>query len=1216
MTPRRAPIVYAAALLLVCSVGIGVRPAGAQPLREQWERARSLLRGRQLQAALAASESLLTGARKQLAASDTTLAAVLDVATACRYRIASYDSCDAYLRRALRIRETALGPSSAMLAPTLTELARIEKIRGRYTQGDTLVGRSLALLEAAGQDAGPEYARALTVQASLEGKRSRFVRARELCDRAIALLERHAGGRHPYLAESLYILGCIDFLEGRTEAAEATLTRCRELQSADPNAQASELSLTLGVLGDLQVRQARFDEAIATYQRALSAVELDLEPDHPDIGIALQRLGAVYDRLGQFELAVPRLERATAIHRKVMGDVHPLVASDLSRLGGAYAELGRYDAAQRCFEESIATLTQLVGTENPDVVYSVAGLAKIHLARGDYHHAEQLFERCTRQLQAAFGADSPKANQYLTDLAMVYEHQGRLTRSRQLYQQEVDRIVLQVGPRHPDLFSLLIDLAIVDKQLGRVDEADSLAALALEIGEQAFGPTSSNLIIALHERAQLLAGQGSTLEARALLTRARTICAQSLPPEHPHAASIESAWAEMDLAQGQMESAERAGRRATEVYTAALGDGHLLTLEAWSRLARILAARGDNEGSRRAFAQAVASRALFAERVFAHASEVQKARYVERVPPVDGALLSFALADGSQPTLRVALDMVLRAKGTVLEAAAWERAVAQCSGDAELQRVARQHAELCADIAAFSQRPWEHSAPQTHRSRMEALIAAKDSLEAQLSAGCHRLPPSIAAPGSGSRSQDRIDRLARALGPRRLLCELVQFQPYRFEGTGADQDRRGPARYAAITLDGHGRVRAVDLGLAAPLDSLVTEARQQLGRALTEAYSPLLPVLEQRLSEVTHPLYARLIAPIAPQLREGIELLVAPDGLTGLLPLEILPRPDGDYLIEHLSVGYLGSGRDLLTQADDPARIPGTTKAAEGKGLAVVVCDPQFDDRPPAGASLPATTAALVSDTRAASGDTVRARAPLNGDIESAGPCPSGRFAPLRFALAEGEAVAAALRRGGALQVQLWSGAEASESALKQLRTAPTILHLGTHGYFCPRPAPHAADPPHADPELPYGLRDPLLRAGLALAGANSARDDASDTRVDDGLLTAIEVATLDLVGTDLVTLSACDTGAGEVWSSEGVYGLRRAFQAAGARTLLMSQWPVPDRETFQLVSDFYERWLAGDSKRAALRGATLQALARARQERDCAHPVLWGAFMMVGAAD
>ena len=163
---------------------------------------------------------------------------------------------------------------------------------------------------------------------------------------------------------------------------------------------------------------------------------------------------------------------------------------------------------------------------------------------------------------------------------------------------------------------------------------------------------------------------------------------------------------------------------------------------------------------------------------------------------------------------------------------------------------------------------------------------------------------------------------------------------------------------------------------------------------------------------------------------------------------------------------------------------------------------------------------------------------------------------------------------------------------MKGLR-APRVLHIATHGFF--QPGNNARQTP---------VENPLLRSGLALAGANSG-----ESRGEDGILTALEAANLDLWGTRLVTLSACDTGIGVVRNGEGVYGLRRAFFLAGAETLVMSLWPVSDLVTRDMMTGYYSGLKNGLGRGAALRRVQLRLMRQPGRQ----HPFYWASFIQAG---
>ena len=195
-------------------------------------------------------------------------------------------------------------------------------------------------------------------------------------------------------------------------------------------------------------------------------------------------------------------------------------------------------------------------------------------------------------------------------------------------------------------------------------------------------------------------------------------------------------------------------------------------------------------------------------------------------------------------------------------------------------------------------------------------------------------------------------------------------------------------------------------------------------------------------------------------------------------------------------------------------------------------------------------------------------------------------------------------------KLTVYRGERATEGQLKALH-APKILHLATHGFFLPdEPPPPAADAMMAQAPTASSVggdiyENPLLRSGIALAGANKLKSGN-----DDGVLTALEASGLDLWGTKLVVLSACETGVGKISNGDGVYGLRRSLVIAGAESLVMSLWQVDDLATKDLMAGFYKKLAAGKPRSAALREIQLELAAQDKYK----HPFYWASFLPAGA--
>ena len=185
----------------------------------------------------------------------------------------------------------------------------------------------------------------------------------------------------------------------------------------------------------------------------------------------------------------------------------------------------------------------------------------------------------------------------------------------------------------------------------------------------------------------------------------------------------------------------------------------------------------------------------------------------------------------------------------------------------------------------------------------------------------------------------------------------------------------------------------------------------------------------------------------------------------------------------------------------------------------------------------------------------------------------------------------------------MYKGKEATEGRLKNLDQPPRVLHLSTHGFYLENAS-----------LTDWAEEAPLLLSGLVLAGANWGLKGMVDEDVDDGLLYSLEVLGLNLQGTELVSLSACDTGKGVIDYSEGVYGLVRAFRTAGARNVLMTLRPVGDRSSRDFMEKFYEIWLGTEGTPTPSRALHLTRLYFINHEKkEYRAPDVWSSYVLVG---
>lgn len=372
--------------------------------------------------------------------------------------------------------------------------------------------------------------------------------------------------------------------------------------------------------------------------------------------------------------------------------------------------------------------------------------------------------------------------------------------------------------------------------------------------------------------------------------------------------------------------------------------------------------------------------------------------------------------------------------------------------------------------------------------------------------------------------------IPKNLPPDTAFIDFIQFSEFGSLG-------KAPKRYAAIIINDKGKLTFQKLATVEEVDTLVRDFRALVAQP-SDAES------DKKLESICRKLHDQLLLPLDAQLKGTKELVVCPDGNLNFIPFGAFLDKKDQFLLQNRTIRYVSSGRDLLrTVSNNPAK------------EMLILANPDFNGANPAGRET---------------------------------------FLPLPGTKKEADAASVAMRDSG-FNVQILEQTQAAEDQLKTAKS-PRILHIATHGFNLASTHGSDSDPSkrgmkikaasteqsstESSTILPNEL-NPMFRTGLALSKANdtfSAWIEGKQPPSDnDGILQAGEVPTIDLSGTWIVVLSACQTGEGEAMGGEGVFGLKRGFLQAGANNLLMTLWPIADKETSEMMTDFYRK-IAGGS--------------------------------------
>jgi CHAT domain-containing protein len=713
----------------------------------------------------------------------------------------------------------------------------------------------------------------------------------------------------------------------------------------------------------------------------------------------------------------------------------------------------------------------------------------------------------------------------------------------------------------------LNSLAVLYYYIGDHARAEMLFQRALAVWEAIPG-AEDVVAIALNNFAATCRDAGDYARAETLFLRALSVWEKKMGTEHWNEATFLVGLAKLYTQTGDYSKAEPLFWRALTVRSKTFSPNHPEVIKAYDHLIRFYLLKGDA-------AQPVALQtrlnSLLEQNIalnLAVGSEQQKLAYLSSLPAYLDRTISLhvGFAPHEATARDLAVTTLLQRKGRVLDAMTDSWATLRRRFEPRHQALLEELSKTVAQLARVVLN--ESSRPQTedHRRLTASLEEKRARLEAEISRRSME--------GRAQLQPVTLAAVQAAIPPATALLEFGVYRPFDPQAVN-NKTPFGQPRYVVYVVTRQGEAQWEELGEAKTIDEEISKLRLALRDPKRTDVLQLARAVDEKIMQ-----------PIRPLLGDATQLLISPDGALALIPFEVMVDERGKYLIERYSISYVTSGRDLLRMQ--------VARASQSKPL--VLANPLFGEPEFMVMSKEGTkTPQRVSFQRKQKRGTKRQSVTTGADLSTV------YFAPLGGTAREAKAIKSLFAEASVL-----TGTQATESSLKQA-AAPRFLHIATHGFFVtdtPSPSSNINGENTRAINAKVKIENPLLRSGLALAGANLHKSSE-----DDGILTALEASGLNLWGTKLVTLSACDTGLGEVKNGEGVYGLRRAFVLAGTETLVMSLWPVSDQVTREMMIAYYAGLRQGQGRGEALRRVKLNMLKRREQE----HPFYWASFIQAG---
>jgi tetratricopeptide (TPR) repeat protein/CHAT domain-containing protein len=1136
-------------------------------------------------------------------------------------------------RRAIELRGELFGEDHAEYARGLRNLALTFKALSRFTEAEPLLAHALEIQRTAVGDDTADYAATLNALAGVYSATRRYTQAETQYRRALEIQRQVLGEEKPGYAETLNDLAGLYFHSGRYREAGPHIMHARDVFSRIYGTQHASYALALQNVAAWYQAMGRFTEAEPLYLQALDIFTKSVGEEHRWHVGALANVALFYIEIGRFPQAEAVCKRVIEIKLGVLGRLHPDIAESLQECAALYRETARYEEAEAMLRQAQDIVRTSLTDEHPLYSRVLNELALLFQELGRFSEAEPLYDQAIRITRRASGDQSSDLALALTNMAALYQATGRFEQAVRVFREGLEIIRKNLGQDHPAYATALNNLALLYSNMDRQAEAEPLFREAIRVLENAFGERHPTHGTALHNLATVYQKTGRLPEAEQLYRRALDIRRQFGSDTPDYALELNN-FAYFHHVKGSFADAAQTYRQALEIYRNSLGGQHPNYAMGLANLGVTLAALNQDTEALELWRESAQLQWSYFSKTFPTLSPVQQRQLVSVNDFEQSQNLSTAIFSGRAVPAELGLQATLLSKQLLFEAdreasQALRTAVAVSSPQwlvtwQRREQLRREYATLALGTVAAPGHSRRTDGPSIDPARIRSLADDIDRLEQEL----RRTNPTYAAQ---ARLQEvTLDDVTAAVRSGEAVVEYVRYQPVDFKTL-----TRGAARYGAYVLRGGSReVTAIDLGEATAIDAAV-EAFRGAVRMSVDTFGGVTPSAPQvrrseaDIAQASAAVRALIWHPLEQTLGDAHRVYVAPDGALSLIPFEALARAEASggwqYLVEERELVYLSTGRDLGRLA--LSRLSSTT----GPPTAVLIGNPAFSATPPqmaavvAGPQTTRTARAGGTSTSSTLG-TVTAGAARH-DVPR-----TWQQVPLLEQLVA-QARQQLTRLGWT--VRTLTNAQAVEEAVLDVQ-APRLLQFATHGYILDKPA--------TDPE---GWDNPLLRSMLLLAGANTweqeravfyrvngkmlteaqaraaglSAEQLATSRVElaDGILTAYEVTGMNLQGTELVNLTACETGLGEV-TPDGVVGLRQAFLLAGARALTMSMWEVPAGETTTQMGDFYQRWLGGPAARratttryGAFRGAQLAALARARQTYGGGHPFYWAGTVYVG---
>ena len=1066
-------------------------------------------------------------------------------------RLGDYLKALGYHQQALSIWERVYGREHPNYAAVLNNIGICYTDLGSFAKSLECLQQALAIKEKLYGKEHPSYAISLSNIGDCYRNLGDYVNALEYHQQALAIREKVYGREHPDYALSLNDIGICYRTIGDYSKALEYHQQALAIREKIYGKEHSSYATSLNNIGKCYSALGDYPKALEYYQESQAIWEKVYGKKHPSYFTSLCNIGDCYTRLGNYAKALEYHQEALALSEKVYGMEHPNYALSLNYIGKSYSALGDYAKALEFYQQALSIREKVFGREHPNYAASLNGVGICYHDFGDYAKALEYYSQALSIWKKVYGGEHPECAIGLNNIGICYSDLGDYAKALEYHKQALAIKEKVLGKAHPDYALSLDNIGSCYNSLSNYTKALEYHKQALLIREKVYGKEHPDYAISLNNIGDCYRNLGNYAKALEYHQQALAIKENVFGKEHPDYALSLSNVATCLGNLGDYAKALEYHQQALAIREKVYGRAHPNYASTMNSIGICYKHLGEYVKASESFSSFSSAASSFIVNSFSSLTESQRTLLWAIFSRFFTDDLYYYATTISAPEMNcTAYDGALLGKGLLLNAETEMRKLILENGDEEAVRMYNEIQESRAKLDRLYENP---------DGKKEAIDSLNNDIEVRQRELMGR------SKVFGDYTRNLALKWTDVHAALRKNDIAIEFETYADKGT---------TFYIALTLrPGYTEPHLVELFNSKDLNQI----------------SPKQYYTSTRMTDLV---WGNLSGEL-----DGVKnVYFSPAGEINNIGIEYLLDKDGKHLVSEKRNYYrLTSTRELA-------------KELIGKKMtaATLYGGIRYDISPSSSLTGEETESERLAMT------ATRSWMPVDSLSVA-----RGGWAYLPGTKEEAESISSTLSSRG-IRNDLLEGASGTEESFKALSGAKKdIIHIATHGFYwteneAARSGMETSSfMPDGESKAPKEDKA-LTRSGLLFAGAQNAFEGKEiPIDVDDGILTAKDISRMDLRGTDLVVISACQSGLGEV-TGDGVFGLQRGFKKAGVQSIAMSLWEVSDEATKIMMTRFYENLAKGKSKYDSFRDA--QKYLRKYDGGVYNEPEYYAAFVLLDA--